>query len=176
MNAYEVIQNLAIGVVSGIFSGVIVSMVFYILGNYQNEIEDAKRILMPLYEVVVLEKAVQKYGIKNSKECIQIIKKGVDEVASNLDPNIYNYSLRRIMFDINEIITNGPYYKRDGAELIFAENKLHDFAIAMQPQLDSLIQYERDFRKGFTERIIKSKFMLIMGGVVIAMVAVIVIA
>ena len=73
MNAYEVIQNLAIGVVSGIFSGVIVSMVFYILGNYQNEIEDAKRILMPLYEVVVLEKAVQKYGIKNSKECIQII-------------------------------------------------------------------------------------------------------
>mgnify|MGYP007049556153 FL=1 len=53
---------------------------------------------------------------------------------------------------------------------------MHDFAIAMQPQLDSLIQYERDFRKGFTERIIKSKFMLIMGGVVIAMVAVIVIA
>ena len=176
MNAYEVIQNLARGVVSGIFSGVIVSMVFYILGNYQNEIEDAKRILMPLYEVVVLEKAVQKYGIKNSKECIQIIKKDVDEVASNLDPNIYNYSLRRIMFDINEIITNGQYYKRDGAELIFDENKLHDFAIAMQPQLDSLIQYERDFRKGFTERIIKSKFMLIMGGVVIAMVAVIVIA
>ena len=43
MNACEVIQNLAIGVVSGIFSGVIVSMVFYILGNYQNEIEDAKR-------------------------------------------------------------------------------------------------------------------------------------
>ena len=63
MNAYEVIQNLAIGVVSGIFSGVIVSMVFYILGNYQNEIEDAKRILMPLYEVVVLEKAVQKLSL-----------------------------------------------------------------------------------------------------------------
>ena len=80
------------------------------------------------------------------------------------------------MLDISEIITNGQYYKRDGAELIFDENKLHDFSIAMQPQLDSLIQYERDFRKGFTERIIKSKFMLIMGGVVIAMVAVIVIA
>ena len=174
MNACEVIQNLAIGVVSGIFSGVIVSMVFYILGNYQNEIEDAKRILMPLYEVVVLEKAV--HGIKNSKECIQIIKKDVDEIASNLDPSIYNYNLKRIMSDINEIITNGQYYKRDGAELIFDENKLHDFAIAMQPQLDSLIQYERDFRKSFTERIIKNKFMLIMGGIVIVMVAVIVIA
>ena len=45
MNAYEVIQNLAIGVVSGIFSGVIVSMVFYILGNYQNEIKMQKEFL-----------------------------------------------------------------------------------------------------------------------------------
>ena len=176
MKVYEVIQNLAIGVVSGIFSGVIVSLAFYILGDYQNEIENAKRILMPLYEVMILEKAIPKDEMKNNKEFIQIIRKDIDEVALNLNPGIYKYGLRTIMFDLNEIITNGQYYKRDGKELILDENKLHDFVIAMQPKLDSLTQYEHNFKKGFTERIVKNKFMLIMGCIAITMVVIMVIA
>jgi hypothetical protein len=176
MSAYEVIQNLAIGVVSGIFSGVIVSMVFYLLGNYQNEIEEAKRILMPLYEAVVLEKAVEKYGIENSEECIQIIQKDIDDVTSNLNPNIYSCGLRIIMSDVDEIVTNGQYYKRNGKEVLLDENRLHDLTSAIKPKLDELIQYECNFKKNFSKRIFQNKFMLVMGVVVIAMVAIILIS
>ena len=38
MNFSDVMQNLAIGIVGGIFSSIIVSVVFYVLSEYQKEI------------------------------------------------------------------------------------------------------------------------------------------
>ena len=176
MNVCEVIQNLTIGVVSGIFSGVMVSLVFYILGEYQNELENAKEIIKPLNEVIILEKIISKDVVKSNEEIMQIIRADIDEVAMNLNPSIYKYSLRPIMFGISEIITNGQYYKREGRELIFDESKLHDFSLTMKSKLDSLARYENNFRRGFTERIIKNKYMMIMVCIVIVMIALVIIA
>ena len=109
MDVYSVIQNLAIGITSGIFSGVIVSVVFYILGNYQNEIDDAKNTIMPLYEVITLDKVREKCGLEDISEYLAVIRANVDTVALNLNPSKYNYQLRQIMFGISEIISDGKY-------------------------------------------------------------------
>ena len=44
MNFSEVMQNLAVGIAGGIFSSVIVSVVFYVLNEYQNELNKAKNM------------------------------------------------------------------------------------------------------------------------------------
>ena len=49
MSFSEVIQNLAIGIAGGIFSGIIVSVVFYLLSQYQNELDLAKKMIYPFY-------------------------------------------------------------------------------------------------------------------------------
>lgn len=43
MEFSEVMQNLTIGIAGGIFSSIIVSVVFYVLNEYQKELDLAKK-------------------------------------------------------------------------------------------------------------------------------------
>ena len=167
MDVYSVIQNLAIGIASGIFSGVIVSVVFYILGNYQNEIDDAKNTIMPLYEVITLDKVREKCGLEDISEYLAVIRANVDTVALNLNPSKYNYQLRQIMFDISEIISDQT--ARSG---LFNEKMLHEFAVEVESQLKLLRECEGNFGRGLTERIIKNKAIWFTGAIAIIIIVI----
>lgn len=65
MSFSEVIQNLAIGIAGGIFSGIIVSVVFYLLSQYQNELDLAKKMIYPFYEMTIYD----------NKETTEMLKK-----------------------------------------------------------------------------------------------------
>lgn len=172
MDVYSVIQNLAIGITSGIFSGVIVSVVFYILGNYQNEIDDAQNTIMPLYEVITLDKVREKCGLEDISEYLAVIRANVDTVALNLNPSKYNYQLRQIMFDISEIISDGKFFERNGRELVFNEKMLHEFAVEVESQLKLLRECEGNFGRGLTERIIKNKAIWFTGAIAIIIIVI----
>ena len=52
MNFSDVMQNLAIGIVGGIFSSIIVSIAFYVLTNFQNEMDEAEKIIEPILSLI----------------------------------------------------------------------------------------------------------------------------
>lgn len=53
-NIYEITLNLLIGIVGGIFSSVIVSYIFLVDSEYKNQINHAKELFEPIYEIVAI--------------------------------------------------------------------------------------------------------------------------
>lgn len=80
MNFSEVMQNLAVGIAGGIFSSVIVSVVFYVLNEYQNELNKAKNMIYPLYGILVMDITS---GVSKNFNSIDVVRKYFKDVTNN---------------------------------------------------------------------------------------------
>lgn len=112
MSFYDVMQNLAVGIAGGIYSSIIVSVVFYLLNEYQNELNMAINMTYPLQGVVVMELTK---NVKTSKKFKRnkAAKKYFIEAYNNFEkfePWRFKYELKEIMCDIYKILTDGKYY------------------------------------------------------------------
>lgn len=157
MNFSEVMQNLAIGIAGGIFSSIIVSVVFYLLNEYQNELNKAKDMIYPLHGIVVLDMI---NGAQKDFNTIDIAREYFGEVTNNFsrfEPWQFKYELKETMCKIDEIICDGKYY---GENETLGENTLHDFSKEVENQLDKIEDYERNFVKGFLKRVFRNKIII----------------
>lgn len=160
MSFYDVMQNLAVGIAGGIYSSIIVSVVFYLLNEYQNELNAAINMTYPLQGVVVM--GLTK-NVKTSKKFKRnkIAKKYFIEAVDNFDkfePWKFKYEIKEIMCDIYEILTDGKYYfgKWD-------DDIIEEVSEKIENNLDKLEQCEKDFAKGFIKRVFRNKIIQTMG-------------
>lgn len=65
MGFYKIMQNLVVGIAGSIFSSVIVSVVFYVLNEYQNELNKAKDMVYSLYGVVAMNLTEEQKNMEN---------------------------------------------------------------------------------------------------------------
>lgn len=157
MSFPDVMQNLAIGIAGGIFSSIIVSVVFYLLNEYQNELNKAKDMIYPLYGIVVLDMTD---GVPKDFKTIDIAREYFGEVTNNFsrfEPWQFKCELKETMCKINEIICDGKYY---GENATLSENALQDFSKEIEIQLDKIEDYERNFVKGFLKRVFRNKIII----------------
>lgn len=157
MSFSEVMQNLAIGIVGGIFSSIIVSVVFYLLNEYQNELDKAKNMIYPLYGIVVLNMTD---GVPKDFKTIDIAREYFGDVTNNFsrfEPWQFKYELKETMCKINEIICDGKYYGEKGT---LSKKALTEFSKEIRIQLNKIEDYERNFAKGFLKRVFINKIII----------------
>lgn len=167
MNFNNVMQNLAVGIAGGIFSSIIVSVVFYILNEFQNELNLAKDMTHQLYGVIALE--MTKY-VKASKEFDRkkTAKSFYIETANNFarfEPWKFRYEIKEIMCEFNEILTDGKYALCEWDDEIFSE-----VSKRIRTNLDKLEQCEKKFAFGFLKRVFRNKIVFASEVVFIAIV------
>lgn len=160
MEFSEVMQNLTIGIAGGIFSSIIVSVVFYVLNEYQKELDLAKNMTYQLYEVVALE-MIKDIKINNKMNYKQRLKDTFIKTADNFDkfePWKFKFEIKDVMCSVYNILTDGKYALSEWDDEIFSE-----VAKKIRANLDKLEQCERKFAKGFIKRIFTNRIIIIMG-------------
>lgn len=177
MSFSEVIQNLAIGIAGGIFSGIIVSVVFYLLSQYQNELDLAKKMIYPFYEITIYDNKETTEMLKKKEEENDLpknfrsnrIKHAMNEVEMNFstfEPWKFNYELKETMLEINQTIQDGKYYGKEE----FNKEKLSEFMEIINAQLSKIQKFEKEFLKYFFKRLIKNKIIIATGIIFISIV------
>lgn len=158
MSFTSVMQNLAIGIASGIFSSVIVSVVFYILNEFQNELNKAQDMTYPLYGVVLMSRGD---GIPKIINPIDIAKDYFNDACDNFsrfEPWKFKYELAEPMVKINELLCDGKYYGEDDT---LNENTWQEFATEIEVQLNIIQNCDKNFTKCFIKRIFSNKIILV---------------
>lgn len=154
MNFITIMQNLAIGIIGGIFSSILISVVFYVLSQFQNELNKAKDMTFPLYGIIVLK------GIKNKPKTFpcedMALKYWGDAMREfqRFEPWQFKYELREVMCNVQEVLQNGRYHN-NGKALIEDANKIEGI-------LDKLDKCERDFAKLFIKRLLRNRIIIVM--------------
>ena len=167
MSFSDVMQNLAVGIAGGIFSSIIVSVVFYVLNEYQNEINKAKDMIYPLYGIIVLDMTD---GVPKDFKTIDVARECFGEVTNNFsrfEPWQFKYELKEAMCKINEIICDGKYYGKNGA---LSKKALHEFSKEIEDQIDKIEDCEKNFPSGFLKRVFRNKIIIATGIVFFAIV------
>lgn len=167
MEFSDVMDNLAIGIAGGIYSSIIVSVVFYVLNEYQNELNKAKDMIYPLYGIIVLSMTED---VSKDFKTIDIAREYFGEVTNNFskfEPWQFKYELKEAMCSINNIICDGKYY---GKKATLSKKMLHEFANEIEKQLDKIEVCEKNFTKGFLKRVFKNKVIIATGIVFIVIV------
>ena len=157
MSFSAVMQNLAIGIAGGIFSSIIVSVVFYLLNEYQNELNMAKDMMYPLYGLVALILTESKKISKELKR-EEVAKEYFFDASDNFEkfePWKFKYELKDIMCDAYEILIDGKYLLCEWDDEI-----MHEVSKKIQHDLHGLEQCERNFAKGFLKRVFKNKIII----------------
>lgn len=167
MGFQAVMQNLAIGIASGIFSSVIVSVVFYLLNEFQTELDKANDMIYPLYGIIVFGKAMKKF---ERCEEINVANDYFNEAINNFarfEPWRFKGSLHNAMCQINEIIMDGKYSDEN---MDLYPEMIEEFSEKLENQLDVIQKNEKNFAKELLKRIFKNKIIivtLIIFGVII---------
>lgn len=158
MNFQAVMQNLAIGIASGIFSSIIVSVVFYLLNEFQTELDKANDMVYPLYGIIVFGKAV----VSTEKlEEIDALDGYFDEAINNFlrfEPWRFRYGLHESMCKINEIIMDGKY---SDEEMNLYPEMIKAFSDKIETQLEVIQNCEKNFSKELLKRIFKNKIIIV---------------
>lgn len=152
-------DNLAVGIASGIFSSIIVSVVFYVLNDFQNEITKAKDMTHPLWGLIAL--SLTKDVPKNF-EVKDIAKDYFNDANTNFErfePWKFKYRLHEIMSNIYELITDGK------SHIAIEAGKIEELSDMLSKELQKLDNCERNFAKGLFERIVINK--VIIGAMII---------
>jgi Na+-transporting NADH:ubiquinone oxidoreductase subunit NqrC len=161
MNFSDVMQNLAIGIVGGIFSSIIVSVVFYVLSEYQKEINTAKKMTNNLRGIVVQEKIKNDYHSKyfdRYELAERYFKKSVDDFEK-FDPKIFKYEIRKAMCNIYyEMLTDGKYYNCK-----WDDKLISDTSALVEKNLDIIENCEKNFAKGFLKRVFTNRVVIVAG-------------
>lgn len=165
MSFSDVMQNLAIGIAGGIFSSIIVSVVFYVLNDYQNELDKAKDMTYPLYHIHVVNSmgsvSDDSKLIKSARKCF---KSAVNNF-SKFEAWRFKYELNDAMCKINEIIRDGKYYNKNNE---LSRKQMINFYKEIEKQLDIIDNCEKNFAKGFIKRLFTNKIIIASGVMFIA--------
>lgn len=173
MNFYDVMQNLAIGIVSGIFSSVIVSVVFYVLNEFQKELEKAKDMTHPIYGIIIAGMMdEQKYTV-SSDETAEIYLSEITSNFAQFEPWQFKGILKEAMCKISYIISDGKYYTYEEGEIRVYKEMIQELSNDLKKQLDIIEECEKNFAKHFIVRVLKNRVMIVMA---ILFVAVIIVA
>ena len=167
MSFSGIMENLVTGIIGGIFSSIIVSVVFYVLNEYQNELNKAKNMVYPLYGIIVISATK---SVSGNFDSIDIARKYLDEATekfSRFEPWQFKYELKDAMCTINEIIRDGKYY---GANNALSEEMLHEFSEEIKMQLNKIENCERNFMILFLKRVIRNKAIIVAEITFIAMI------
>lgn len=159
MDFLGVMQNMAIGIAGGIFSSIIVSVVFYILNEFQNELNMAKDMVYPLYGLIALNKTI---NVPSSKEFnrLDVAKKYYDEAANKFDryePWRFKYELNGAIIDTYEILTDGKYASKE-----WDYETLSQVSDKAEKCMNEIEMCEKDFGKQLIKRIFMNKIIIIM--------------
>lgn len=157
MGFYDVMQNLAVGIAGGIFSSIIVSVVFYVLSEYQSELNKAKDMTYPLYGIIDL--SISKDVQKNFKT-MDVAREYFDEVTNNFskfEPWQFKYELKDAMCNINLIIGDGKYYNK---KYTLSGKMLDEFSKEIEVQMKKIEYCERNFAKEFLKRVFANKIII----------------
>lgn len=188
MNFSDVMQNLIIGIVGGIFSSIIVSVVFYILNEYEKELATAKKMTYELQYVVLfwgtkeqMKKNVTDSsqdnitnGIKNDKELnsknllIKNSKKHFLEAVnefSEFESWRFKFEIKGLMDEVYEILIKGRYCREEWNDKILSE-----VGPKIKENLDKLEECEKHFARGFIKRIFSNRIIITMGIVLVALI------
>ena len=160
MSFSEVMQNLAVGIAGGIFSSIVVSVVFYILSAYQREIDAARKMTHNLIGIVILEK------IKNTNRsedfnryelAEKYFQKAVDDFEK-FDPKMFKYEIKQAMCHIYEMLTDGKYYECEWDDKI-----IYDTSTIVEENLNTIDSCEKNFANGFLKRVFTNKVIIVTG-------------
>ena len=157
MNFSVVMQNLAIGIVGGIFSGIIVSIVFYILTNFQNEINEAEILINPVKMICVTWK--YKETLKDGLDIDETIEEYWKKVLygfNNYKATSFDSRLSSILSDIRDISLKPENVQ--GIQEKDSVNYIHE----LMAQLELYESYKKDFAKTYMLRIMKNKIIWII--------------
>ncbi len=160
MSFSEIMQNLAIGIAGGIFSSIIVSVVFYVLNEYQNELNKAKDMTYPLYGIIMFDITSKVLKNFNSIDVARLYLEDVIEKFSTFEPWQFKYELKEAMCKIDEIISDGKYYE-NGETL--CEKTLPEFSKEIESQINKIEDCEKNFWKFFLKRVFKNKVIIATG-------------
>ena len=188
MNFSDVMQNLIIGIVGGIFSSIIVSVVFYILNEYEKELATAKKMTYELQYVVLFWSTKEQMkknvtdssqdnitnGIKNDKELnsknllIKNSKKHFLEAVnefSEFESWRFKFEIKGLMDEVYEILIKGRYCREEWNDKILSE-----VGPKIKENLDKLEECEKHFARGFIKRIFSNRIIITMGIVLVALI------
>ena len=158
MEFQAAMQNLAVGIVGGIFSSIIVSVVFYVLNEFQSELDKANKMVYNLYGIILLDgKTIETKVLHNVSESYKYYYEKTIVEFSTFEPWEFKYELKEVMCEINNIINSGKYCIGDGLD----SEKIGKFSEEIQPQLNKIEKQQRNFAKEFVKRIFKNKIIII---------------
>ena len=160
MSVSEVMQNLAIGIAGGIFSSIIVSVVFYILSAYQREIDAAQKMTHNLIGIVILEKIKNANHSKDFNRyelAEEYFQKALDDFEK-FDPKMFKYEIKRVMCNIYKMLTDGKYYKCE-----WDDKLIYDISTMVGENLDVIENCEKNFANGFLRRVFTNKVIIVTG-------------
>lgn len=165
MNFTEMAQNMVIGIVGGIYSSVIVSVAFFMLSEFQKELDSAKQMTSTLYELVSLGKIFASCKGKKDSD-IMDAKRSYDSainVFKEYEPWKFKHSMHQAMRDIYEVLTDGKY-----ALSVWDESILSEVSKRIEEDLNVLEENEKHFGKNLAIRILGNRIILVMALVLIA--------
>lgn len=156
MSFSDVMQNLAVGIIGGIFSSIIVSVVFYLLNEFQTEIDRANDMIYPLYGLISFEK-LGKFEMNLDFDPIETYRDEAENNFSNFEPWRFKGGLHNAMCEINNIISDGKYYKKD---MKLNPEMISEFSKDIEVQLELIQKCEKNFALEFLRRVFKNKIII----------------
>nr|DAU21435.1 MAG TPA: hypothetical protein [Caudoviricetes sp.] len=157
MNFNDVMQNLAIGIVGGFFSSIIVSIVFYVLTNFQNEMNEAEKLIEPIRKICITWK-YQEF-LKDSLDINEMIEEYWRKTLYSFkrySSGKFDNRLSGILSDIRDISL-----KTENIKAIH-EKDFDNYVKQLSRQLESYELYKKDFPKNYIIRILKNKVLWIV--------------
>ena len=103
MEFSEIMVNILIGIASGAFSSIIVSVIFFIITNEQSDKAEAKNMAYPLYLIFILSSDIITPNNSNNIN----IEEGLENAFAELSDNFSRYEpwkfkgrLKKVMIEI----------------------------------------------------------------------------
>lgn len=160
MDLVNAMQNLAIGIIGGIFSSVIVSVVTYILDDIRNEFQKARIMLNPLLSIEFAERT------KNvgTWDYVEYARNGFEEAKRNFvgyDELQFKTELRDTMNRANEILKKKSYSEE------WNKATVDDCYNEIKKIVEDFKEQEKQFTKIILERMGKNKILIVMSVITI---------
>lgn len=155
MSFSDITQNLAIGIAGGIFSSIIVSVVFYILTEFKDELRQAIDMTLPLYRIAVANKTKEIRGKIAYKALVIDSFEKMEENFENFQPWRFRYELKTTLVNINGILQN-EYMNITK----WNEEEVSDVCKDLEICLNELEHYEKNFYKFFIKRVFNNGIIL----------------
>ena len=156
MNFTATMQNLAIGIIGGIYSSIVVSVIFYILTELQNELIKAKDKIHPFYSLAITYRIKEIGGWDYKNYARENCEKAID-IFSRYDPKEFRYEVAEAMNYANEVLQNPDYFKD-----VWDDQTVELCGKDAEECIKRIENCEKKFRKMFVRRVVRNKILITM--------------